>query len=634
MRIGSSENHTGEATGLKEKGLFLPTVLVVVAIIAVEYSNTLTAPFQFDDHLYVIDYNRGKGLGAFWPPSGTRYVTYLTFAVNYRLGGLSTIGYHLVNILIHALNSIGVYLLVAGIARTPLLKGKVAGTSAIALLSAVLFAAHPVHTEAITYISQRFASLATLFYVYSIVFYLKWRLAYGPRQRWFFYLFSIALAVLAQKTKEIAFTLPFMLVFFELTLFERGGYTRRLSALIPFALCLLIIPLTIYGHDLVIWGGDKAVGDEVRNLQLRDLHSISRHDYLLTQFRVVVTYLRLLVLPIGQNLDYDYPMYRSITEPAVFLSLIFIASFFSFGVWLLARSIREGGGYGALAGAGVIWFFVTISIESSIIPIKDLIFEHRLYLPSAGAALFAAAVVFFLKDKFAPGLNTSAFAALAAVMLAAPLGAATYLRNSLWTDEAAIFEDAAKKSPGKERVHYNLAWAYQRKGEKAKAIGHYKETIRLKPDKDKAHYNLAIIYQSTGDKAGALEHFKEAVDISPRNATAWYNMAAIYHDMGDDLGAMESYSEAIRINPGYEDAHFNIAWLYKERGDLKRAEAHLNAVIALDPESADAHYHLAIVYIKSGRPDLAGEELETALAINPGYTEAALELSRLERGAR
>ncbi|MBI2412600.1 MAG: tetratricopeptide repeat protein [Deltaproteobacteria bacterium] len=634
MSIGPSANHTGEATGFKEKDLFLPAVLSVVAIIAVAYSNTLFGPFQFDDHLYVIDYNRGKGLGAFWPPSGTRYVTYLTFALNYRFGGLSTTGYHIVNVIIHALNSIGVYLLVAGISRTPLLKGRVASANAIALFSAVLYAAHPVQTEAITYISQRFASLATLFYVYSIVFYLKWRLANGPRQRWFFYILPIALVVLAQKTKEIAFTLPFMLAFLEFALFEKGRYGSRVARLVPFALCLLIIPLTVYGHDLLLWGGDKAVGDEVRNLQLKDLHSISRHDYLLTQFRVIVTYLRLLVLPTGQNLDYDYPMYRSIAEPAVFLSMIFIASVFFFGLWLFARSIRKGGGYGALAGLGVIWFFVTISIESSIIPIKDLIFEHRLYLPSVGAALFAATAIFSLKDRFAPGLKTSVFTALAVVVFAAPLGAATYSRNSLWTDEAAIFEDAAKKSPGKERVHYNLAWAYQGKGEKAKAIEHYKETIRLKPDKDKAHYNLAVLYQSTGDRAGALKHFKEAVNISPRNATAWYNMAAIYHDMGDDSGAIERYAEAIRINPGYEDAHFNIAWLYKEIGDYRRAEAHFSAVIALDPGSADAHYNLGLVYSKAGRGDLAAGELNSALAIDPNYTEAALELSRVMKAAK
>ncbi|MBI4949939.1 MAG: tetratricopeptide repeat protein [Deltaproteobacteria bacterium] len=634
MRNVSSANNNCGPSGQGEKDLFHVAVLVVVAVIAVAYSNTLFAPFQFDDHLYVIDYNAGKGLGAFWPPSGTRYVTYLSFALNYRFGGLSTFGYHLVNIIIHALNSIGVYLLVAWIVRAPLLKGRVALAPSIALLSAVLFAAHPVQTEAITYISQRFASLATLFYVYSIVFYLKWRLSGASRQRWFFYLSSIALAVLAQKTKEIAFTLPFLLIFFEFTLFERGGYGGRIARLLPFALCLIIIPMTIYGHDLILWGGDKAVGDEVRGLQLKDLHSISRHDYLLTQFRVVVTYLRLIVLPVGQNLDYDYPMYRSIAEPAVFLSLVFVASVFSLGVWLFARSCQKGGGYGALAGLGVIWFFVTISIESSIIPIKDLIFEHRLYLPSAGAALFTATAIFFLKDRIAPGLKTAAFTALAVAVLATPLGVATYMRNSLWSDEAAIFEDAARKSPGKERVHYNLAWAYQRKGENDRAIAHYKETIRLKPDKDKAHYNLAVLYQTTGDNAGALEHFKEVVRLSPNNAVARYNMAAIYHDMGDDPGAIESYSEAIRINPGYGDAHFNIAWLYKEAGDFKRAEAHLHAVIALAPESADARYNLGLIYSKAGRPDLAAQELKAALEINPGYNDAALELARLTGGAR
>ncbi|MFQ5735518.1 MAG: tetratricopeptide repeat protein [Thermodesulfobacteriota bacterium] len=606
--------------------------LLVAAFALAAYSNTFGSPFQFDDHMFVIDYNRQHGLGAFWPPYGTRYVTYLSLAINYQLGGLDVTGYHAVNLLIHIANGLLVWWLVALLFETPLVKRASGAAPAylVALFAALVFVSHPVQTEAITYISQRFASLATLFYLLSIALFVRWR--QGGRAH--VYIASVAAAFVAQKTKEISFTLPFMVVFIELAFFEGPVRSaKRLVPLLPFLSALAVIPLTIFGADASLAGAGHAVGEEVRSAQLRDLTMLSRHDYLLTQFRVVVTYLRLLVLPVAQNLDYDYPMFRSFAAPQVFLSFFFLLGVFCSAVYGFVRSFATRNAYLRLASFGVIWFFVTVSIESSVIPIKDIIFEHRLYLPSVGAAVFFSSAAFYgvsrARERALTGLSYSVAAVVLILVVAVPLAAASYRRNMVWRDEVSLYEDTVSKSPGKERAHYNLAWAYHRRGELDRAIEQYKDTLRLKPDKDKAHYNLALIYQGRKDFKNAEMHFREALRLKPGNAVGWYNLAMLYWSAGDAGRAVEAYKESIRLNPADENAHYNLAWTYQRLGENRLAVAHYAEAIRLNPRSADAHYNLGLVLVRERMPELAAEEFRKALAIDPGFSEARGALNRL-----
>src|SRR3990172_7091763 len=307
-----------------------PAAAVICALLAaVVYSNTFTASFQFDDHLYVIDYCRTHALSSFFPPHGTRYLTYLTFALNYLAGGLNPAGYHIVNLFIHIINGVLVYLLAMSLIRSPRLAEKGLPAFHIALLAALLFIAHPVQTEAVTYITQRFASLATLFYLLALTAYLRYR-AGGQsfKAKASFYIVALLSAYAAQVTKEISFTLPFVMLCVEFAFFK-GPVLPRLIRLAPFMLAMAVIPWILFGP-----GTGTAVGGEVMDLQLKDLRDISRHDYLVTQFRVIVTYLRLLVLPVGQNIEYDYPMFQSLLVPEVLASFIFICVLFFGAVFL------------------------------------------------------------------------------------------------------------------------------------------------------------------------------------------------------------------------------------------------------------------------------------------------------------
>ncbi len=356
------------------------------------YSNSFTGSFVFDDIQHVRDNLRIRDLGALasWAgylPLRHRFVGYLTFAVNYALGRLDVSDYHLVNFLIHAVNAGLVYALVLLCFRTQRLRSSaLAGSAqAVAFFAAALFATHPLQTQAVTYIVQRFTSLAALFYLLTVVLFLRWRLhraaGDGSRaKRTVLYAGLLLTAILGMKTKETVFTVPLAVILCELTFFEPLAWRRRLF-LLPIASTMLVIPLTLLSEVPV---SATALGQATR-VQT----TVSRLDYLLTQAPVVLTYLRMLVWPTGQNLDHDFPVAHRLFEPRVLGSLLALSALLAVAVLLYLRTAL-GRGRGAvdpgarLAGFGIAWFFLALAVESSVIPIVDVIYEHRVYLPSVG----------------------------------------------------------------------------------------------------------------------------------------------------------------------------------------------------------------------------------------------------------
>ena len=395
---------------MKRSGL---TILLAFLLGSVLYANTFEAGFYFDslkgiqDNIHI---RSPLNLRSLWQHYPIRFFTYLSFALNYHFGKLEVFGYHVVNVTIHVLNGFLVWGLAYLTLKTPAMAG--AGGLArhkewIALASALLFVAHPIQTQAVTYIVQRYTSLATLFYLLSLVMYLQARLlnqrreTSGPRRvpSGLCYLVALLSAVLAMITKEISFTLPVILVLYELLFWgsflrkSRAVDWKRLAGLVPFLGTLAIIPWALLRE------ADKSPGDMIGGLGAlsQETEAISRGDYLLTQFRVLVTYLRLLFLPVNQNLDYDYPISRSFDFPVVF-SLLLLSLILGMAVYLLSLSRQPGRSGLRVLAFGVFWFFITLSVESSVIPIRDVIYEHRLYLPSVGVVLSFVGGVFYLFD--------------------------------------------------------------------------------------------------------------------------------------------------------------------------------------------------------------------------------------------
>jgi tetratricopeptide (TPR) repeat protein len=601
----------------RRSGAFVAILLGIALLTALSYSNSFSVPFQFDDKWNLVDNPQIKHFSNMLDLSGSRYVGFFTFALNYYYGQLHPFGYHLVNLLIHLANGGLVALLVLLLCRVadrpPLTPDATAASPSvspslspsaqwIALATAALFLVHPVQTEAVTYIVQRFASLAALFYLLTVICYLRWRISPANRRRWIWYGAALCTTVLAMKTKETTFTLPFMLLLVESVFF--GLPSRRgWLGLLPFFLTLPIIPLSRPG----------ALGEGEAGFA-SDITSISRPEYLFTQFRVIVTYLRLLVLPIQQTLDYDYPIYHSLFQLPVLVSFLGLLGLGGSALWLLLRKPASSPAV-RLAAFGVLWFFLTLSIESSIIPIRDVIFEHRLYLPTVGLFLAASALLFG-----APG-RRRLWVALAVGLVVACFAAATYQRNFVWKDEVTLWSDVVKKSPRRARAHLGLGVAYEDQKRLDEAVEEYRTAYTLKPDFAEAHNNLGNIYKDQGRLDEAVREYQTAITIDPEHAKAYYNIGLIYYKQGRFVEASRAFEVAIQHDPAYADAYNNLGLVEKALGHPDEAVKHYRTAIALNPEHVEAHNNLGVIYKQMGKYNQAIVEFQTASSLKPDVAE-------------
>jgi tetratricopeptide (TPR) repeat protein len=522
----------------------------------------LNGPFQFDDIWTIGENSIIRNLNYYAAPAKaridertadyakilnyraliSRYISSLTFALNYSVHGLDVTGYHVVNLAIHLASALLVYWLVllvlASLAAGP---GQyrplyLKNVSPVALLAALLFVAHPVQTQAVTYIIQRQASLATMFYLLAVVLYIKARLSVDANRKSAhagkaniraaaYYLVGLLAAVLAMKSKEIAFTLPVMIVLYEI-LFFTGTARKRVVYLTPFLLTMLIIPVTL----IVMGQGAGELQEDTAMAATRLQTGMKRLDYLFTQFRVIITYIRLMFFPVGQNLDYDFPFYHSIAEPAVLLSLITLLAVCAAAAWAFWR-YRRTQPLVKVVFFGIAWFFIALSIESSIIPIVDVIFEHRLYLPSAGLFLALSFAVLLLIEKQRQTRVNRAVLVLAGLAVLTLCGL-TYARNSVWSDRVALWQDVVSKSPGKARGYNYLGIAQYEKGNLDGAIAAYEKSASLNPSYANAHSNLGMAYFEKGRIDEAINAFKNAIRLKPDHAEAHYNLGLAYGEKG------------------------------------------------------------------------------------------------------
>ncbi|WP_162604918.1 tetratricopeptide repeat protein [Geomonas terrae] len=604
--------------------------LALIALVGLlAYSNTFHAPFVIDDEGSITENPVIKNLASFlFDGTGYRYnprrfIGYLTFALNYNMGGLEVTGYHIFNTAVHLLNGAFVFLLLRLTQQTPFFKtteevedaGRGIPPETLApLIAALLFVAHPIQTQAITYVVQRFASLATLFYLASLTCYILARLrqearvgvSRGGTITW--YIAALLCALLAMKTKEIAFTLPLTVALYELSFFGTPS-RKRLLLLLPLAATLLVVPLGLMQSG-------KPLGEMLGEMDrlARETTSISRGDYLLTQFSVIVTYLRLMLIPIGQNLDYDYPVFHTLFAPRVFLSLLLLVALAGTGIYLYRRSSREP--WQRLAGFGIFWFFITLSVESSVIPIRDVIFEHRVYLPSVGIFCAAAALLAPLLARLAP---RAAAAAVGVVVLV--LAVTTWQRNLVWGSAVTLWQDCAGKAPGKARPHNNLAIALLAAGRNDEAAAELKTALKLDPGNVEALRNLGAAYEKTGGVEQAISQYRAALQGNPDNKYAHYNLAVAYSKQGKTDQALSELQLALKVDPEYPDAHNNLGVLYANQGLMKEAIAEFSLAVKYDPRSAEGHKNLGFALGMNGKQEEGMAELRTAADLQPENPE-------------
>jgi tetratricopeptide (TPR) repeat protein len=648
------------------------SLIVILGLLA--YSNTFNASFQYDDFHTIVDNSLVRDLGSFLDPSGirehfisavgaddptgtlyphfrNRAIGYLSFALNYFAHGPDVRGYHAVNLAIHIMNALLVYALVSVTFRAPRLKGTALAGHAkhIALLSALFFVSHPLQTQSVTYIYQRFASMATMFYLASLLAYAQARLSETRKTRRALIVLCVISALLAMKTKEIAVTLPLAAVLYEV-LFLDASVTRRLRSLAPLLLTLLVIPI-----EVLVEG--KPVGELLSDADdmARAHTDVPRAAYLFTQFRVIVTYLRLLFLPVNQSLEYDYPVYGAFLAPQVLVSFLLLSALLCLGVWMLFRS-RSSEPALRLVSFGIFWFFLTLSVESSVIPINGLIYEHRAYLPSVGAfaALATGLSIILVKLKSERARSTAVL--LMAIMLLT-LGSAANARNRVWQTQVTLWSDIVQKSPRRAIAHTNLANAYMNEGKFDKALRHLEHSVGLYPFFAEPYFSLGICCWAEGRYGKAIEHylsaerlkrvrsntpgeaagtaeliacaiecFQDSLGFDPGTAKMQRAAGVAYMSQGHHEKAIGHFREALRLKPDFPEAFNSLGGVCLDLGRTDDAIEHYLDAIRLEPDYSLARNNLGVAYLRKGLVDNAMEEFMVSIELDPGFPEARINL--------
>jgi len=351
----------------------LIALCIIAGLILIAYSNTFTASFHFDDNPAIIEnpiirHVTMDNLMAILRAG--RPIVDLSIMLNYQLNGMDVVGYHIFNIATHILNSVLVYFLVLGTLSLPQLLVRYQGKAQwMALFCALLFGVHPVQTESVTYIISRSELLATCFYLAAFLLLIR-----GARSGNFMYVIGVTIAsLLAMSSKQWAVTLPALLVLYDYLFLAEGKMQPVLSRWYYYVLAALPWILVVSKLNLFATGGVAGVGFNVASAT-----GITPKTYLYTSFNVIWTYIRLLFLPINQNLDYDYPIAKTLFELPTILSFAGHLAIITAAVWLYRTKKWT------LIPFGVAWFYIGLSPVQSFVPVIDVIFEHRLYMPSIG----------------------------------------------------------------------------------------------------------------------------------------------------------------------------------------------------------------------------------------------------------
>jgi tetratricopeptide (TPR) repeat protein len=390
-------------------------------------------------------------------------------------------------------------------------------------------------------------------------------------------------------TKELTFTLPFVIALYEVFFFKASA-RDRFKALAPFIITLAIIPILVFSKQ----GTVNALDSTMRTITAADVTNIPRTDYLFTQLRVIMLYLRLLFFPTNQNVDHDVRVYHSPFALPVLASFIALLALFSLGVYLY----RAAGGKKEypelkLASFGIIWFFLTLSIESSIIPLGELVAEYRLYLPSVGMILAVVSLLFYAARKysrvrvFSPTFLT-VLISVAVVMLAT----ATFLRNTVWSSETALWEDAARKSPARVRPHQNLGTYYGMQGRLEDAKRELILALELEPMNFELHNNLGMVYKKLGAFDDAREEYTTVLKLSPGDVMAHYNLGNLYLAQERLPEAIREYQITVDLIPDYDEAHNNLGIAYQKSGQFEAAIREFNRALQLNPQNEHVRRNL------------------------------------------
>lgn len=569
---------------------FVFTALLVILLLS--YSNSFNCSWHFDDYDNIVEniniqikdisWNSFKNLsyGATNEGRICRPFSYFSFALNFYFGGLNVFGFHVVNFIIHFLSSIFLFLFIFNTLKLPLIKQKYEKNAySIALLATLFWAINPVHVTAVTYIVQRMTSMAALFYIMSMYFYLKFRTADTSSKGITLIILSIMSFLLALGTKENSAMLPVSLFLYDLFFIQ--GLTKEN---IKKSLKILVLPLIIVIIAGLMFYDFSGI---IRDYQLRPFTMTER---LLTEPRIILFYISLLFYPLSSRLTliHDIELSKSLFDP--WTTLLAIVVIFIIIVLCVIKAKKW-----PLVTYCILFFFINHFIEGSFIAL-DLVYEHRNYLPSMFlfvpfALLLVNGLNFYYQKKTMQYIIAGVITILIIIM-----SVTVYLQNITMRDEISLWSDNVEKSPRLHHPHHEYGVALFKMGylpeafvELKKAEQSYESSLVTK--RSVSFASIGEYYYITGDYEKSLEYYKKSIEWYPNNSHV----------------------------PG---SYYRAGLLLMKKGLLDEAEKMLIKAINIKPQMVRYYLAYCELSIKKRKPDNAIIMAREVLRINPGSKSA------------
>ncbi len=513
------------------------------------YCNSLNGQFIWDDEFLIKDnryikslvyikdiFTQHIGAGAYVEHKFYRPLQLVSYLFDYSLWGENVVGYHLTNLLLHICVALAVYKLL----------GLIFSSSPLSFFTSLLFIIHPIHTEAVAYISGRADSLAALFTLLCFIFYIKQAGGHNAKT----YILLLLSYIAALLSKEYTLITPLLLIGYNY-IFNKKIFNRGVFSVLGLAGVYLILRLSVLNFPSA-----PAIAQS---------HLFQRAP---GAFVALSQYFRLLLLPFDLHMEYGKPVFNFSDFKAA-LGFILAAA-----CLIYAFQKRETNKLEAFA---IFWFFITIAPFLNFYPLNGYMSEHWLYFPSIGFFLFAASL--FEKAYTNGKYRIVSLAALAGCVIF--YSCLTIRQNVYWQRSVLFFERALKYAPGSARVYNNLASDYILIGKNREAITLCVKALELDSGNPTVYYNLGKAYANTGYKQKAMASYQEALKFKPDYLNAYNNLAALYSAGGETDRAIELWDKAVRIEPGFALAHFNLSMVYFSKKQYALAIKHCDKVISL-----------------------------------------------------
>lgn len=584
-------------------------LFLFAGVIAV-YIQTLNSPFVLDDQRILEQEQQIRDISNFFQLKtlfSPRPLVNLSFAVNYRLAGLNIKLYHATNLIIHIANTIIVYFL-AGLLLSLSGRNEIADNIdanqrfLFSFFAAALFALHPIQSQPIIYISQRATLMVCFFYMLSVICYIIGRRFQIHKRsgywHWLLLLLCVLFGFMAFLSKENAASLPLAIVLIEVLFFNNSweGWGKKL----PFIFGIMALMVLAFAWISGAFHGD--LSDFLNRIDrlTRETTTISRWQYLCTQFTVILLYLKMVIIPMGFNIDHDYPMKSGFFEDATPIAFCLLL-----GVITLAVLYRKK--Y-KLLSFGILWFFIALSVESSIIPIRDAMFEHRVYLAFPGISILLS----FILTQTMPIKETGKIFICGAIILGCTV--ITYSRAKVWTSELSLWQDASQKAPHNARAWNNYGNALIANGQKDQAADAFQNAINVNPEYARPYCNLGKFYAEKGDLTKSEKLFLKSIELDPKFAEPHNNLAINYASSGNLEKGIQHFQKSLKINPNIAHTHYNMGKVYLDADQPEEALKHFLRATSLNPDLNPMVYYLtAAAYASMNQPESAAQWVTEAI---------------------